>query len=132
MTIKEFEYIRDNWDICIPSGHTHFKSVPNTFQLYPFELYLINGIRPEGDCFVSIPVSDFRDMALSEEYRNSEDKAKHLLEMIESGAIKRVRISHRKVQRIQGYTKGRCNVKKWNSSDWKSEVRNDILKNIGI
>lgn len=136
MTRKEFEYICENWDNCIRipnymSGK--WDKIPHTFELLPFELYLINGLKPEGDYFVSIPISDFRDLVKTNElYKNCENKIEFILKEIEDGTIKKVKIHYKKVQRIAGYTKGRWNVKKWENNDWKVEVRNDKLKSLGI
>ena len=132
MTKKEFEYICENWDSCIRIPKYMWENIPHTFELAPFELYLINGLQPEGDYFVSIPISDFRDLRSNELYKNSENKIEFLLKEIENGTIKKVKIHYKKVQRIEGYTKGRWYVKKWENSDWKTEVRNDKLKSLGI
>ena len=95
MTKKEFEYICENWDNCIRlpnymSGR--WNNIPHTFELFPFQLYLINGLKPEGDYFVSIPISDFRDLVKTNElYKNCENKIEFLLKEIENGAIKKLK-----------------------------------------
>ena len=101
-------------------------------ELLPFELYLINGIKPNDDYFLSIPKSDFDNLRYNDDYKSSENKIEFLLKMIENGTIKIVKINYKKVQRIQGYTKGKWNVKRWKNNDWKSEVRNDKLKQLGL
>ena len=135
MTKKEFEYICENWDNCIRipkymSGK--WDKIPHTFELFPFQLYLINGLKPEGDYFVSIPITGFENFRSNELYKNAENKIEFLLKMIEDGTIRKVKIHYKKVQRIGGYTKGRWGVKKWENNDWKAEVRNDKLNQLGL
>mgnify|MGYP000848089260 CR=1 FL=1 len=135
MTRKEFEYICKNWDECIRIPNymsDKLNKIPHTFELLPFELYLINGIKPNDDYFLSIPKSDFDNLRYNDDYKSSENKIEFLLKMIENGTIKIVKINYKKVQRIQGYTKGKWNVKRWKNNDWKSEVRNDKLKQLGL
>ena len=135
MTRKEFEYICENWDSCIKVPNymsDKLNKIPYTFELFPFQLYLINGLKPEGDYFVSIPISGFEDLRSNELYKNAENKIEFLLKMVEDGTIRKVKIHYKKVQRIVGYTNGRWNVKKWENNDWKAEVRNDKLKKLGL
>ena len=135
MTRKEFEYICENWDSCIKVPNymsDKLNKIPHTFELEPFQLYLINGIKPEDDHFISIPISDFDSLRYDDNYKSSQNKIEFLLKMIEDGTIKKVKIHYKKVQRIRGYTNGRWNVKKWENNDWKAEVRNDKLNQLGL
>ena len=135
MTRKEFEYICENWDSCIKVPNymsDKLNKIPYTFELFPFQLYLINGLKPEGDYFVSIPITGFENLRSNELYKNVENKIEFLLKMIEDGTIRKVKIHYKKVQRIGGYTKGRWGVKKWENNDWTAEVRNDKLNQLGL
>ena len=115
MTTKEFEYIKENWDNCIKDRWT--------YGLEPFELILFETIKPEGDYFVAFTRS---------EYHQSKDKNEFFRKLKEDdNSVTKVRIHHKKVQKITGYSKGRY-LANWENKDWKVEVRNDKLRQLGI
>lgn len=115
MTTKEFEHIKENWEKCIKHKWT--------YGLEPFELMLFETIKPEGDYFVAFPQL---------EYYQSDNKQEFLKKIIEDdNSVTKVKIHHKKVQRITGYSKGRY-LANWKNNDWKAEVRNDKMKQLGI
>lgn len=115
MTTKEFEYIKENWENCIKGRWT--------YGLEPFQLELFETLKPEGDYFVAFP---------SLEYYQSKDKNEFIRKLKEDdNSVTKVRIHHKKVQKITGYSKGRY-LANWENKDWKVEVRNDKLRQLGI
>lgn len=119
MTTKEFEYIKKNWDKCI-SGFW-------SYGLEPFELKIFNVIKPQGDYFVAIPAAEWYAFSKSASCENETE----FLRCITEGSVTKVKIHHKKVQRITGYSKGRY-LANWKNNDWKAEVRSDKMKQLGI
>ena len=114
MTTREFEYIKENWDKCINNRWT--------YGLEPYRLRLFETIKPEGDYFVC-----FTD----EDYSSSTDKSEFTYKLLnfDFSDITLVRIHHKKVQRITGYSKGPY-LANWEIKDWKVIVREDKLKQL--
>ncbi len=113
MTTKEFEYIKENWEKCIKGGWT--------YGLEPYRLMLYETIKPDGDYFVCFT---------NDEYYSSADKTDFMRRVREDHSfLNLVRIHHKKVQRITGYSKGRYRGN-WEIKDWKIIVRDDKLKQL--
>ena len=126
MTTKEFEYLKENWDKCIKDT--------DRYSLIPFDIFLINTFKPDGDYFVCLTKDEFNKHAFGSGIGFSYfQQIKEFIRKLEedNSFVKTVKIHYKKVQRINGYNKG-YRYKPWENNDWRVEVRNDKLKQLGI
>ena len=124
MTTKEFEYLKENWDNCIDINISH--------TLIPFDLLLMKIFKPDGDYFVCLSREEFNKHVKMINYSIRESLKEFIKKLEEDTSfVTTIRIHHKKVQRIDGYNKG-YRYRAWENNDWKVEVRNDKLRQLGI
>lgn len=116
MTTKEFIRIKENWD-----SYSNSNIIFSYYYLDPFDLGLHNSLKPDGDYFVCFVMSD---------YNASIDRPYFLTNLLDD-SIRKVRIHHRKVQRVWRRN-NKWRIDKWSNDNWRVEVRNDKLKKLGI
>ena len=117
MTTKEFERLKEHWDSKIRKRHYYI--------IEPFDIYVCNILKPEGDYFISV-TRDVIRLIIKDDFTNDTPT------YTETTIPNTIKIHYKKVQRISGSGFSNKYIHKWEQDDWKVEVREDKLKQLGI